>query len=347
MKFLIGNLLESNAEALVNTVNTVGIMGKGIALQFKERFPTNYKVYKKACKDGTIDIGKILVVNEKMLHDEKWIINFPTKKHWRSTSKIEYIEEGLKDLVQVIDKHQFRSIAIPPLGCGYGGLDWKIVKALIEKYLGDIKTTEIFVYEPNKDIKLEIQSKDTKEVHLTSARAILLYALFHYEQLGENTSLFVANKLAYFLQRLGEELKIEFKASYYGPYSPKVGYVLYHLNGKYITGLEQNSAKPFEILKLNYEKFSEVEEYISKHLNVKQRYRLESLIELISGFESALSLEVLASVDFLCKGKGKTLSLDEVKLGINQWSKRKKNTFKEHHINVAYDHLRLHKEKIG
>ncbi len=153
MNYTKGNILESKTEVIINPVNTVGVMGKGLALQFKQKFPTNYKIYKEACKNKTINIGKLLLVsnfnNESNLERKKFIINFPTKKHWRNPSNIEYIEEGLKDLVRIIENNSFESMAIPALGCGLGGLEWKNVKLLIEKYLGNLEGIEIVIYEPS------------------------------------------------------------------------------------------------------------------------------------------------------------------------------------------------------
>ncbi|WP_375563070.1 macro domain-containing protein [Bernardetia sp. OM2101] len=149
MNYTKGNILESNTEVIINPVNTVGVMGKGLALAFKKQFPHNYKIYKEACKNQAIDIGKLLLVDESTLEQKKFVINFPTKKHWRSSSKIEYIEEGLKDLVRIIETQKFESMAVPALGCGLGGLEWGSVKLLLEKYLGNIDTTDIVIYQPN------------------------------------------------------------------------------------------------------------------------------------------------------------------------------------------------------
>lgn len=149
MNYTKGNILESNAEVIVNPVNIVGVMGKGLALQFKQKFPHNYKIYKEACKNKTIDIGKSLLVDESTLEQKKFILNFPTKKHWSNPSKIEYIEEGLKDLVKIIQNNNFESMAIPALGCGLGGLEWENVKLLLEKYLGNLEGIEIVIFEPN------------------------------------------------------------------------------------------------------------------------------------------------------------------------------------------------------
>ena len=148
IQYTKGDLLSAPTEALVNAVNTVGVMGKGIALQFKKAYPHNFKVYHKACKDKTFDIGQVLVVRESTIEGEKCIVNFPTKKHWRGKSKYEFIETGLEALATAIEEYEIESIAIPALGCGYGGLEWEKVKALIEKYLSDLEEVEVLVYEP-------------------------------------------------------------------------------------------------------------------------------------------------------------------------------------------------------
>src|SRR4051812_20435899 len=126
-----GNLLDDTAEALVNTVNEVGVMGKGIALIFKERFPGNTETYAKACEAGEVRVGRMLVTCNKELWGPCWVINFPTKKHWRHPSKLAWIRDGLADLVRVIKENGIRSVALPPLGCGNGGLEWSQVRSEI------------------------------------------------------------------------------------------------------------------------------------------------------------------------------------------------------------------------
>ena len=145
-----GNLLESEAEALVNTVNTVGVMGKGIALMFKERFPANMSAYAKACKEKKVQTGKMFITETGELLKPRWIVNFPTKQHWRNPSRIPWIVEGLEDLRRFLIKERVSSIAIPPLGAGNGGLDWEEVKALIIQSLGDLEGVDIFLYEPTE-----------------------------------------------------------------------------------------------------------------------------------------------------------------------------------------------------
>ncbi len=348
IKYTKGNLLEAPVQALVNTVNTVGVMGKGIALQFKEAFPTNLKGYLKACKDGWLQPGKLLVVREETLDGEKVIINFPTKIEWFKKSRYEYIEVGLKELAKVIENKKIESIAIPPLGCGNGGLKWDKVRALMEKYLSPLTDVEVIIYEPSAKVKEILKRQEsTKYIKLTPARGMLLYAMFYYETMGEKSSLFVANKLAYFLQRLGEKSfnRLKFKARNYGPYSVQVEHMLHDLTGKYIKGLEQMKAKAFEPLELQYDKVKEVSGYIKKELTQEQRGRLKNLIKLIDGFQSALSLEALASVDYVLREKP-GIQEKEVVRTIHSWSERKRKLIQETHVQIALQHLLSKKKQL-
>jgi O-acetyl-ADP-ribose deacetylase (regulator of RNase III) len=147
--FKVGNLLDAPAEALVNTVNTVGVMGKGIALQFKKAFPHNFKRYREACSKGELSTGKLLVIKDSnLLIGEKLIINFPTKQHWKMPSRHEYIASGLIALVKFLKEHPVKSIALPALGCGNGGLDWLSVKPMIVGMLSEL-SIDILIYEPD------------------------------------------------------------------------------------------------------------------------------------------------------------------------------------------------------
>lgn len=342
-------MLSSKTQALVNTVNTVGVMGKGIALQFKERFPNNFLAYSNACKNKELVPGKLLVYIEKDLKgNETIIINFPTKTVWYQKSKYEYIEEGLKELINVILKYKIKSISLPPLGCGNGGLKWSKVKELIEKYLSSFNSIDIRIYEPNEAVKEILKKQEINKANkLTPARAMLLYAMFYYESQGEKSSVFVANKLAYFLQRSGESTfnRTAFVACNYGPYSVGIGHMLYELNGKYIRGLEQLNTKAFEEITLNYETASEISTYIKSKLSKDQIQRLSNVLKLIEGFQSAYSLEILASVDFILKSNPQ-ISLEDTILKIQQWSDRKKNLFKEKHIQIAYEHLKTFSKEL-
>lgn len=342
IEFTKGDLLTSSAQALVNTVNTVGVMGKGIALHFKEMFPYNFSVYAEACKRGELAVGKMLVVKDSNLDlGERLIINFPTKVHWRQPSKYEYIESGLKDLVRVIRDYEVSSIAVPPLGCGNGGLDWVVVKGMIERALTPLDGVVIFVYEPSTEVSaLLAKQPRNSQAHLTPARAMLLYAMFCYEVHDERCSLFVANKLSYFYQMLGEKefARMSFVPHYYGPYSVGVGHMLNAVNGKYIHGLEQMDRKPFEALMLDYGRKAEVSEYVHHSLTETQIGHIKQLLRLIDGYESAYALEVLATVAYERK-EHPGITLEETIGQIESWSSRKKNLFKREHIVTAYEHL--------
>lgn len=339
-------MMQSGAEALVNTVNTVGVMGKGIALQFKEAFPNNNKAYIDACKNKKLEPGKLLAVwDENLQLGRKLIINFPTKIHWRNPSKYEYIEKGLITLRELLQKKNLKSVAIPPLGSGNGGLDWNKVKPMIEQALSGLNT-EIMIYEPNAAIKAILQKQEVKkEIKLTPARASLLYALFAFESMGEYSSLFAANKLAYFLQRKGQKLNLDFKAHHYGPYAIGVEKVLYHLNGVYLKGMEQGNTKPFEPLQLNYEKWEEIKQYIDKELSYEDAQRVKSLVQFLAGFTSELSLEILATVDFIT-AQNPQYSIDEVIKAIANWNMRKKELFKHEFIQASYNYLKNYSSNL-
>ena len=341
IKYATGDMLSAETEALVNTVNTVGVMGKGIALQFKDQYPNNFAAYYAACKAKQLEVGSMFVFEEQpMIGDKKTIINFPTKKDWKHKSKIEYIESGLKALAKVIEERHIKSIAMPPLGCGNGGLNWGDVKALIEKYLSGLTDVDIIVYEPNAAVReILIKQDSNREVKLTDARAMLMYAMYYYESLGETVSLFVANKLAYFYQRLGASdfRKLRFDAGRYGPYSQGVGHLVHSLNGAYIRGTEQMTNRAFDPIELRYDKLSEVSVYV-RNMTADKQLRVKILIKLISGFESTLALEVLASVDYVRKGNP-GISKEDAITAVQNWSERKKDLFKPEYIRIAYDRL--------
>ncbi len=339
-----GDLLDSHAEALVNTVNTVGVMGKGIALQFRERFPNNFKEYRKACEAGTLQPGRLLVVKDRHPDGrEVHIVNFPTKKHWRNPSRYEYIEKGLKELILLQKEYGWRNVAVPPLGCGNGKLEWKRVKALLEKYL-EPATCTYEVFQPNPEIKKQLQCKSPQDASdsLTPARAMLLYALFEYERRGGDATLFAANKMAWFLQRLGENLKLRFEPLHYGPYAHAIKHLLYKLNGTWLTGLEQKEIKPFEHIRLNYSKRSQLDKWMQTKLGPQQWQRLEALFQLLEGFENDYGLELLSTIDYIRKeAQEQELTLDEDLIvdRVKSWSSRKKHYLKENHIGIAWTHL--------
>lgn len=342
LKFTTGNLLDSEAEALVNTVNTVGIMGKGIALQFKKQFPNNYKIYSKACKTGEFKIGEMLIVEEQsLLTGKKIIINFPTKTDWRKPSEYSYIEEGLKNLVKVIEEKKIKSIAIPPLGAGNGGLVWDKVKAMMNYYLKDVEA-EVIIFQPSAVIEELLKNERVK---LTPARAMLLSVLFDLVRNGEFVSEFSAEKIAYFLQRFGakEDFKLEFSANFYGPYSGKVKHVLYYLNGSYVTGYSAKDKKPFEEIGLRANTENEILNFLDLPENKKYKDISEKTKAFLKGFYSSFGLELLSTIDFIMEN----LNTKEEEIIINQlekWSERKKGFSK--FIKIATNNIEKHELSI-
>jgi O-acetyl-ADP-ribose deacetylase (regulator of RNase III) len=338
IQYKIGNIFDSETEAIVNTVNTDGVMGKGIALQFKNLFPYNFKEYYKACKSGLVYIGKLLVVHDtSLIYGNKIIINFPTKTSWRNPSEYRFIENGLIDLKNIIENLNIKSIALPPLGSGNGGLDWNKVKELINKHLEGVDC-DIIIFEPSTQI-IDVLKKE--RVPLTPARAMLLAVLYDLVRNGEFVSEFASEKVAYFLQKFGakEIFKLKFEPNFYGPYSGKVKHVLYYLNGSYLMGYNSKDAKPFEELNLIMDAELDVIQYLNSHSD-------KSLIEItnktklfLSGFYSNFALELLSTVDFIAE---KASSLDEkvIEKGIENWSNRKKNLFANSNlIPKAISHL--------
>lgn len=333
MKFTTGNILASNADALINTVNTYGVMGKGIALAFKRSFPDNYKAYRKAYENGELSVGKMFVYKTSLL-SPKVIINFPTKKHWRNKSEMSYIYDGLDDLIEVVQTNDIKSIAIPPLGCGLGGLNWAEVKKVIVDKLSVLQDVDITIYEPG--YKSAVQK--TKSIDkLTPTRAMYLSLLRQYQMLGEEITTLVVQKLAYFLQRSGEDLKLSFDKGKYGPYSPTLNRMLEAFNPNYLKYTDDLNS-PYTILQLQGAKFEETDSYVNEHLASDQKERLSSVSTLIEGFETAFGLELLASVAY-ARQQCPECTKEEIIADIHKWNDRKAEIMNAHIIGVCYDRL--------
>ena len=341
-----GNLIETDAEALVNTVNTVGIMGKGVALQFKKAFPDNFKAYEKAAKDSEIQIGKVFVIETGKFTNPKYIINFPTKKHWRYPSRLEWVKEGLRDLHNFIVRNNIRSIAIPPLGCGNGKLKWAEVKPLIINSLADIADLKVFLFEPS-EFAYETPSKKTqsRKPKLTAVRAMVVALLNRYTVLGYELTLLEAQKLVYFLQRFGENLQLDFKKDKYGPYTHKLTHVLNDMDGHYLFGMKEITAKPFDTITINKKEMEEINKFIDDNCNIEQKQRLESVYNLIEGFESPLGMELLATVDFVINVElNNNYDPSQLKDKIYSWNERKKKLLKNEFIDIAYKRLSIYSQ---
>jgi O-acetyl-ADP-ribose deacetylase (regulator of RNase III) len=332
-----GNLLESEAEALVNTVNCVGVMGKGIALQFKYAYPENFKQYQKACRDGQVQLGKMFIVETKSLVNPKYIINFPTKYHWKNRSKLEDIQEGLKDLVQHIQALNIQSVALPPLGCGNGGLNWTKVKPLIEQAMQSIPDVTVYVYEPMSNISPVCAKVRTNKPKMTKSRAMFILLMHEYSIPGYLLSLLEIQKLAYFLQEVDEPLRLRFQKHLYGPCAENLNHVLQHMEGHYIRGYGDRSSRA-QITLLSGA-VDEAKAYLQEERDAQQR--LNQVFDTIYGFETPYGLELLATVHWVMKEKPQVADdVDQVIREVQCWNERKKRIFKPQHIRIAWEHLK-------
>jgi O-acetyl-ADP-ribose deacetylase (regulator of RNase III) len=336
IEYVKGNLLEDNAEALVNTVNTVGVMGKGIALQFKQAYPDVFKAYEKACRDKEVKTGQMFIVSTGMFNP-KFIINFPTKEHWRGKSKMVYIEKGLKALVEDIKRLNIHSVAIPPLGCGNGGLDWNEVKPKIEKAFESIPEISVHLYLPAGSPEPDKVKIGTTKPELTTSRALFIALMENYAIPGYKLTLLEIQKLAYFLQELGEPLKLNYKKYYYGPYAENLNFVLQRLEGHFTRGYGDRNRDAQIYLLPNAS--GEAREYLAN--NEESLTRLEKVSEIIQGFETPYGMELLGTVHWVMKENPSIAnSVEKVIHTVQEWSEYKKRTFKENHIRKAWQHFK-------
>ena len=352
MKFTQGNLLEAPAEALVNTVNTVGVMGKGIALMFKEAFPENFRAYEDACKHEEVRVGRMFVTETSSLEGPRWIINFPTKKHWRQSSKLEWIVEGLDDLRRVIQDRNIRSIALPPLGAGNGGLDWSEVRPEVQRALGDLQDVDILVYEPTD--KYQNVAKRTGVEKLTPARALIAEMIRRYWVLGIECTYLEVQKLGWFLERtihsLGVEdpLKLQFQADKYGPYSDRLRHLLDALDGTYLhCNKRLSDASPTDTIWFDEERRKYIDLFIQQDESKTLKQILDLTAKRIDGFESPLGMELLATVDWLMERQHREPTVESIRTGLREWpageaaAERKLRLFDDRLISLAIDQLTM------
>jgi O-acetyl-ADP-ribose deacetylase (regulator of RNase III) len=336
IEFTSGNLLEADVDALVNTVNTVGVMGKGIALQFKQAFPDNYKAYQAGCKRGDVQLGKMFVVSR--VARPLYIINFPTKKHWKSRSRLHDIEAGLQDLVAVIQEKQISSIAIPALGCKNGGLDWQDVCPLIEAALAEVPDVRALIYPPGSAPAAEHMQVQTKRPNMTPGRAAIISLMQQYLLSGYNTlDMLAIQKLAYFLQEIGEPLKLDFVKYHYGPYTETLQHVLQRIEGHYIRGYGDRSQTPS--IRLLDGAAEEADAFLKTNPDTYQR--LQRVTQLIEGFETPYGLELLATIHWLAYYENPAIQEDveAAVQGVHAWSERKQRMFRPEHIRIAWEWL--------
>ena len=342
-----GNLLEADVDALVNTVNTVGVMGKGIALQFKRAFPENYKAYKKACDAGDVELGRMFVWDAGALASggPRYVINFPTKRHWRSKSTLADIRSGLDDLVRQIGELSIKSVAVPPLGCGHGGLRWAEVRPLIVSAFEQLPDVDAWLYLPEGAPAAADQPVRTERPKMTPGRAALVGIMQRYLPFSVEITAVDIQKVMYFMQEAGEPLRLAYAKGRYGPYAGNLLHVLSAMEGHYIRGVGDGSTKaldsiPFEILDGASDAAAAVLDG-----QPDTAARMDRVAELIEGFESTYGLELLATVHWAASrdeaGNLRTtpLDLDGVDQVVRSWNRRKGRLFSSKHVAVALDRL--------
>lgn len=331
-----GNLLKANTEALVNTVNCVGVMGKGIALQFKQAYPANFKLYEKACKEDNVKLGQMLIVEIGQTKNPRYIINFPTKQHWKAKSRLSDIESGLKALVDEIKQRKIKSVALPALGCGNGGLEWNEVKPLIEKAFESLVDVEFIIFPPATGPKSNEMSVNTAKENLTRARALLIRLINLYWLGEDDLGKLEIQKLAYFLQVAGEPLNLRFKKQQFGPYADNLNHVLQRLEGHYIRGY--GDRQQYSEIRLLPGALEDAKTILQNDTEANQR--LERVAALIKGYETPYGLELLATVHWVTAYEANWHDKDVVIGKIHAWSVRKREKFKTSHILKAWERLK-------
>lgn len=319
IEYVTGNILESKAECLINTVNCEGYMGKGIAYQFKQAFPENFLGYEKVCKKGLLRPGKLFIFEEK----NKIIINFPTKDKWRNKSTLNMIEDGLDELVRVLKLEEPSSVAIPPLGCGNGGLLWPEVKPLIESKISILETTKFYIYEPSKYYSANISSAPKMNVsHLILM--LLKMGLVKYNKT------FLQKSSYFFNIYLGENF-FEFHRATYGPYSRVVDYLSKQIK-EYQEFYKVNTDQAYLLC---------MQTLVSASiLNKLERYKKEvyKSLDFVNKVKNTRDLELVATVCYIIQEK-RELEVDDIYKELDFWLKRKAQLFSTTDVKNAIEIL--------
>jgi O-acetyl-ADP-ribose deacetylase (regulator of RNase III) len=335
IEYRTGDVLQADAEALVNTVNCVGIMGRGVALQFKNAYPENFRRYEAACKREEVQPGRMFVFETGQLTNPKYIINFPTKRHWRGKSRIEDIESGLRALVKEMRERCIRSIALPPLGSGLGGLDWRVVRPGIEAALGQLDDVRVIVFEPHAAPQVAIRSREVPNI--TAGRAALVVLMHRY--LGGLMDPFVTllevHKLMYFMQEVGQPLRLRFAKGPYGPYAENLRHVLRTIEGHLVVGYADGGDAPDKQLELVPGAVKDAETFLEGHIATRTRF--DRVADLVEGFETPFGLELLSTVHWVAVHEG-AAAVEAAVAQTYAWNDRKKQ-FSPRQIALAHDVL--------
>lgn len=337
IEYTKGDILQDDAEAIVNTVNCVGVMGRGIALQFKNAFPGNFKAYAEACKHNEVRPGQMFVYEIGQLTSPRFVINFPTKRHWRGASRMEDVDAGLVALAQTIRQRQIKSIAIPPLGSGLGGLNWGDVKARIEDKLSSLEDVVVKVYEPKGAPAAEKMVRNKKVPKMTAGRAALVELMDRYFRglLDPNISLLELHKLMYFMQDAGEPLNLKYQKGLYGPYAENLRHVLKAVEGHLVSGYADGGDQPNKPLQLVPGASEDAAVFLDKHPETHERF--DRVSNLVEGFETSYGLELLSTVHWVVKNEP-VHAFSDVVDRIYAWSERKQQ-FTARQIKIAVDIL--------
>jgi len=333
-----GDMFKTQADAIVNTVNCVGVMGKGVALEFKNRWPENFKEYKKLCDAKELRPGKVFIFDTGDMFNQpkpRYLINFPTKDHWRAKSKMPYIEDGLDDFVHQLKKLKIASVALPPLGCGNGGLPWSDVKAVIEAKLSCIDDIDFIVYAP----KEETISPEHENIPsaMTNERAVLVKSIGEFEQyFGGHLTRISLQKITYFLQAMGISYGLEFAKNKNGPYSETLHKALKSMEAQhYISGYTQDAPA----IQATPAAWAEADEFLSSKKGLNHEALIHRLSLLIEGYESPYGMELLASVHYLAEHESVTSSKQMIE-AIQGWNAHKQSLFPPEAIIGAYNRLK-------
>lgn len=332
-----GDILKAKADALVNTVNCVGVMGRGIALQFKKVFPEVFKAYEAACKRGQVEPGKVLVHDLTRFEQPHYVINLPTKRHWKGKSRMEDIDAGLDALVAEVRRLGLESVAVPPLGCGLGGLDWEQVRPRIERAFRDLPGVRVLLYEPKGAPSAEEMAKDEKTPGMTQGRALLLGLMRRYlaAVMDPFVSLLEIHKLMYFMQEAGEPLRLKFTKGFYGPYAENLRHVLTHIEGHFITGYGDAADDPEKPIEPKDRGLSAAEEFLRDNPRIHERF--DRVVRLIDGFETPIGMELLATVHWVATREDAVDEIAAVEKA-HDWNSRKR-MFTEKQIRIAWGAL--------
>lgn len=333
-----GDLLKQHdVDAIVNTVNCVGVMGKGIALQFKNKWPANFELYRRACKAGEVRPGRMLVLDAGAYAQPHYVFNFPTKEHWRGKSRIEFIRDGLEDLIRHVKRLGIRSIAVPPLGCGNGGLQWFDVRPLIEEAFAQVPDVDVRLFEPVGTPSARSMEVHTSRPKMTAGRAAILKAIETYCELGYGLSRIEVQKLAYFLQAAGEDLKLAFVEDKFGPYSDTLRHALNRMEGHFIAGVGDGVAE--SEIEPKPGALDEANAFLARQSGEALLERVQRVRELIEGFQSPYGIELLATVHWVGTHGPDVVSAEAVKSAVHVWNDRKRALMQPSHIHAAWERL--------